>query len=888
MNSLKLCHWNANGLVQHKAELELFLKKYSIDVMLISETHLTQKNYFLIDGYTLYDTKDPRCKPCGGSGILIKKRIKHYRLNDYCKDYLQATNICIQEFAEKITISSIYCPPKHKITDQEFKTFFETLGAKFFAAGDYNAKHPLWGSRLITPRGRALWNTVTKCGYDVTSAGKPTYWPSDIRKTPDLIDFAVMKKVRREQITAESSLELSSDHSPTIVYINEYSNAKDVEDSKTYQTNWLKFKKFLSTHIDLNIPLKTPDHIDLAIQNFEQQIKEAQYVSQKKILPREFKSTSKEIERLLREKRNVRRRWQCTRSPLVKEELNKCTRKLRSLVQAEKLKSLNHFTENLTPNSDTRYSLWRATENLKRPIVLEPPIRRANGTWAQSDDEKGIAFADHLCSTFKPNQLDSASSFTNSLPPQLPAENELQDIHFPRITIKETTNLLKLLKPKKAPGIDSITNKMLIELPNVAVRLLVYIFNAILKCNYFPTSWKMSQILMIPKAGKDPTKVTSYRPISLLSTLSKLLEKLVLNKLTPILEEKKIIPNHQFGFRKKHGTVEQVHRLVHIITQGYENKMYASALFIDVSQAFDKVWTKGLIHKIKMHFPKNISEFLSSYLTNRKFIVKYKNFTSEPKLIEAGVPQGSILGPFLYLLYTADMPTQENTHISTFADDTAIISLHKNPSTASSSLQDHIAKLENWLSIWKIRINEQKCVHITFTLNKESCPLITVNGIHIPQHTHVKYLGFHLDRRLTWKTHIEAKLTQAKLTTTQLYWLIGRNSRLPLEYKYLLYKAVIAPIWSYGMQLWGTAAASTIEKVQRQQSKILRIITKAPWFMRNHLIHRDLNVNLIANEIRKITERYRSKLETHPNQLARDLLINPRHSRLKRQKVLHL
>ena len=121
---------------------------------------------------------------------------------------------------------------------------------------------------------------------------------------------------------------------------------------------------------------------------------------------------------------------------------------------------------------------------------------------------------------------------------------------------------------------------------------------------------------MIPKPGKDHTKVESYRPISLLSNISKLFEKLLIGKLKPIVNSFDCIPTHQFGFREKHNTIEQTHRLINIISKTFEEKKYCSALFIDVSQAFDKVWHEGLLYKIKQYLPTNTHKLLESYLTH--------------------------------------------------------------------------------------------------------------------------------------------------------------------------------------------------------------------------------------------------------------------------------
>ncbi|GBP09889.1 Probable RNA-directed DNA polymerase from transposon X-element [Eumeta japonica] len=238
--------------------------------------------------------------------------------------------------------------------------------------------------------------------------------------------------------------------------------------------------------------------------------------------------------------------------------------------------------------------------NLKRPVEFKSPLRNSSGDWARSDCEKGNLFANHLKAVFTPNVCTDIVDLPSivSLPP-IPMAFEFREVQ----------NVIIDLNPKKAPGIDGISNKMLIELPRVAVRILLFIFNAMLRLEYYPNNWKVAVGKMIPKPGKDLTKAESYRPISSLPTTSKLFEKLLVSKLSAILAEHNCIPDHQFGFRQ-HSTIEQTHRLVQVIRSAFEQKSYCSALFIDVSQAFDKVWHEGLILKLKVYLPTNIVKLL--------------------------------------------------------------------------------------------------------------------------------------------------------------------------------------------------------------------------------------------------------------------------------------
>ncbi|CAB0033665.1 unnamed protein product [Trichogramma brassicae] len=274
---------------------------------------------------------------------------------------------------------------------------------------------------------------------------------------------------------------------------------------------------------------------------------------------------------------------------------------------------------------------------------------------------------------------------------------------------------------------------------------------------------------------------------------------------------------------------------------------------------------------------------------DRTFHVKIINEITSLYEIQAGVPQGSVLGPTLYLLYTADLPSSENVTTATYADDTALLCSHQCPVTASSNLQNHISKVETWYKSWRMKVNETKSIHMTFTLCTKTCPSVFLNGINIPQDNVVKYLGIHLDRRLTWRSHIWTKRKQLNLKIRKMYWLLGRNSTLTLENKLLLYNSMLKPIWTYGIQLWGAASKSNIEIIERLQSKTLRCLVNAPWFVTNEDIRKDLKVPTVKEEICKFSDKYKDRLKKHPNSLAAGLgSTSFEHSKLKhRGQSLH-
>ncbi|KAL4142644.1 hypothetical protein QTP88_005062 [Uroleucon formosanum] len=313
------------------------------------------------------------------------------------------------------------------------------------------------------------------------------------------------------------------------------------------------------------------------------------------------------------------------------------------------------------------------------------------------------------------------------------------------------------LPARKAPGHDLITNKVLKNLSKKCILSLTHNYNSMLRLSYFPTIWKHAVVIVIPKAGKPKNLASSYRPISLLPTLGKLFEKLILLRIRFILHECQIIPTTQFGFRPGHSTIHQVHRLTDSIASALEKKQYCAGLFLDVAQAFDKVWHDGLLFKLKKFMPAQLYLVIKSFLENRSFSVRQGNFFSPRFNITARVPQGSDLAPDLYNIYTADIPQTPNTLLATFADDTALLSTSDDISKAAHNLQHHTSLIEAWRKNWLIKINESKSTQVTFTLRHGNCPSIKLNNVNIPVSNETKYLGIILDKRLTWGPHLKNK-----------------------------------------------------------------------------------------------------------------------------------
>jgi hypothetical protein len=182
---------------------------------------------------------------------------------------------------------------------------------------------------------------------------------------------------------------------------------------------------------------------------------------------------------------------------------------------------------------------------------------------------------------------------------------------------KEIKEVIKSLGLKKASGLDQVTPKLMKELPQKGIVLLTYILNGIIRTSYWPKQFKISQIITIVKPGKDPTEIALYRPISLLSALSNIFEKLILRRMNKDLRPDKRIPYHQFRFRQGHSTIQHIHLMTNTISKALEDRKYFAAVFLDVSQAFDRVWHSSMLYKIKQFLPSPYFHQIKSYLSDR-------------------------------------------------------------------------------------------------------------------------------------------------------------------------------------------------------------------------------------------------------------------------------
>lgn len=226
---------------------------------------------------------------------------------------------------------------------------------------------------------------------------------------------------------------------------------------------------------------------------------------------------------------------------------------------------------------------------------------------------------------------------------------------------------------------------------------LTKIFNKCFSSSYWPKNFKIAKVIPILKAGKPSIEASSYRPISLLSATGKLLEKVLQKRLINVIEEKNLLPNFQFGFRRGHSTVHQAARIKRFIQRNKRNKKSTGLVLLDIEMAFDSIWHDGMIHKlIKLKIPSYMIRLIDSFIRRRQFKVYINQGVSESIEIQAGLAQGTCISPILYALYVADIPKDNDTQIALYADDTALYTAAKTSNSIVNRLNVTLQTLQHY------------------------------------------------------------------------------------------------------------------------------------------------------------------------------------------------
>ena len=440
-----------------------------------------------------------------------------------------------------------------------------------------------------------------------------------------------------------------------------------------------------------------------------------------------------------------------------------------------------------------------------------PPIF-PNGKTISNVADKANLFNDFFASQCTP--LENSST----LPPfSVKTDKRLNTINF---NGDDIISKIKSLDSKKAPAADNISIRMIKLSGDSIILPLTLIFEDCIDKGIFPDQWKLANV--IPAYKKESNNiVNNYRPISLLPIFAKVFERLLFNSLFFHFYENKLFIECQSGFLPGDSCVSQLLSIVHEIQSSFDSTLEVRAVFLDISKAFDKVWHPGLLSKLKSYgIEGNLLKLLENYLHNRKQRVALNGQCSSWKNILSGVPQGSVLGPFLFLIYINDLPDGICSLGKIFADDTSIFSKVHNKHLSHTNLNKDLANITELAFQWKMQFNpnpNKQANEVYFTRKTTSHDYLAIkfNGNPVQQCNSQKHLGLILDKQLNFNEHDDKKIIICNKLIRSIKCLSSLLSRKSLL---TIYKSFIRPHLDYCDILYDNPANETlinlIEKVQ--------------------------------------------------------------------------
>ena len=409
--------------------------------------------------------------------------------------------------------------------------------------------------------------------------------------------------------------------------------------------------------------------------------------------------------------------------------------------------------------------------------------------------------------------------------------DHLKSFAFLPVDQAEISYEIIMLTPSKSFGLYSCPIPILKCASHIISKPLSEIFNISVTKGIYPQKLKIAKVIPVYKS-EDETDPNNYRPISLLSIFNRIFEKLMYKRLKLFLDKNIVINKSQYGFREMHSTEHAILDIINKIQTNMDSKLFSCGVFIDLRKAFDTVDHNILLNKLHHYGIRGIiNTWFASYLKGREQTTEINNKISEKQVTLCGVPQGSVLGPLLFLIYINDICNSTNVlKMFLFADDTNLLYADKNFKKLEIVLNTELKKLSNWLIANKLTLNINKSHFVIFSPRQKKMnyqPVIKIfdnnsqHRIALERKDYIKYLGVFLDKHLSWKPHID--YISLKISKT-----IGLISKLrhsvPVQILISLYNSLILPYLSYGIVAWGRTGKTNINRLLLLQKRALRLI----------------------------------------------------------------
>ena len=516
-----------------------------------------------------------------------------------------------------------------------------------------------------------------------------------------------------------------------------------------------------------------------------------------------------------------------------------------NLISETKKRYLLNLGKKLTDPATGPKTYWsilkRFLNKLKVPSI--PPLL-VDGNFVTDFTKKASIFNTYFATQC--NIIDNGSII-----PELryKTNKRLSDITF---SSSDISNIIKNLNPNKGHGHDNISIKMIHLCGDSIVTPLKIIFESAVRSGNFPDIWKKGNIIPVHKK-ESKNLIKNYRPISLLPIFGKIFEKIIYNNLFKYLQENKLLSDKQSGFRKGDSCISQLIDITHNLYKSFDGNpsLDTRGVFLDISKAFDKVWHKGLLHKLKCYgVDGNFHNILENYLTNRKQKVVLNGQTSTWLNINAGVPQGSVLGPLLFLVYINDLPDRLVSEAKLFADDTSLFSTVFDLIDSSTTLNNDLSIVKDWAFQWKMAFNpdaNKQATEVVFSHKRTQNihPAVFFNNSPVTTVPFQKHLGLILDDKLNFSHHLNEKISKVNKGIGLIKQL---KQYLPRKALLNIYKSFVRPHLDYGDVIYDQPHNDTFcRRIESLQYNAALAITGAIKGSSRDRLYQELGLESLSN-----------------------------------------
>ena len=868
-SDLTAVHLNIRGLNSKLGELSHLIdnsfKCQPPEIVMLCETWLKSNSPRPnVPGYQL-ERHDRIRRRGGGTGILISSKCRYNRRHDL--ELLDCTSLesCFVELKsnyKNMIFGSIYRPPN--TPPDEFIELFTELIAKIHNDDPKSGiviglDHNMDLLKHKTHRPTRMF--VEKL-YDIGLMPIITKPTCIAHNSATLIDNILVSNRLLDNIGQGIICDNTSDHLPCYILLHDIRPTKKEDQFITTrdlrESNLAALKRCLSEGVLLPNPSQDVNHqFNQLHDNLTKYVDNFIPMVTRKLNPKSIRREKWVCAGLLK---SIKKSKQLYRKYIN----NKTNKKL-----FEKYKHYNHTLQKTKHYAKKSYYLEQCRQHRSNSKKLwqtiNHVIRKTNNKTEVIEklkinnvmEYRGDVIAEELAKYFS----TVGKVFADRIGPSSRSELDylknipvsMRSIFLKPVTTSEIDKILTNMIPKTSSGIDEINNKLLKELKDYLLVPLELIFNRSLEQGIFPDRMKTAKVVPLHK-GQRKDIANNYRPISLLLTISKILEKLVYKRVYEFLSSTGQLFVSQYGFRKKHACDHAVGELISAIAKGFEEGKQTAGVFLDLSKAFDTLNHSSVLLKLDRYGLRGpCLKWFESYLSNRSMLVSCKsddsinNHTSESHQVEFGAPQGSCLGPLLFLIYCNDLQIHLlYLNCIQFADDTTLYITHANLNYISFALDHDLRILQDWFKANKLTLNVGKSVCILFSKKTDTGKelRIQINGEAIPQVEFTKFLGMWVDRSLSWKEHA-SRLT-LKLTRNIHLLRMGKHMLSPHVQK-ILYHAQISSNILYGLGIWGSMACQQdLNKLQSIQSQCVSLINCHRTTSQNY---QECKILKIANQI---------------------------------------